>query len=490
MLKHFPPLTRTFLQMIGPSVIFAALSISGGEMLLWPNLVANYGLNILWPIPLVLLLQFAVNIEIERYTLVTGKSVESSLLRNAPWLSGVFALTVLIALMWPAWMTTAGNLVAVLLGFSGNAIHDVGLVAAIVMLAMSGLVFYAKKTYRVLERLAQTSVVIALVIILFVVVLRFDTATFLAGIRGFTAWGFIPPEMPRFDFVAALAYGGVAGVLNLVQSEWIQAKGYGVNTLSASAISKIDFATPQSRTNFRAWFRAVNIEHFLFFVIATIGSLFLLAYLGALVLPHGSAQGFAVLTQEIAALNNHLPLLGTAFGIAGIMIFFMANVTILDAIGRLTSRILTSIQSNTPSRTQQFIASFTASRISVIALLLGIAILCASIVIPQLKQPFFLLVLSASLSALTMWLYPPLLLKLNAHLPAITRPSLIRSSIVIIATLCYGAITLWALSDFVPMVVVVLLGTIITLWHVTILLSMLRDREQSPRRRAKHQATR
>ncbi len=33
--------------MIGPSVVFVALSMNGGEMLLWPNLVANYGMAIL-----------------------------------------------------------------------------------------------------------------------------------------------------------------------------------------------------------------------------------------------------------------------------------------------------------------------------------------------------------------------------------------------------------------------------------------------------------
>jgi Mn2+/Fe2+ NRAMP family transporter len=79
----FPPLTKSLFAMLGPSVVFVALSLNGGEMLLWPSLVANFGLKLLWPILIILLLQFVVNIEIERYTLVTGKRVESAQLRGA-----------------------------------------------------------------------------------------------------------------------------------------------------------------------------------------------------------------------------------------------------------------------------------------------------------------------------------------------------------------------------------------------------------------------
>ncbi len=462
--------------MLGPSIIFAALSLSGGEMLLWPNLVSNFGLNILWPVPLILILQFAVNIEIERYALVTGKSVETSLVSKAPWLSAIFALTVLAALVWPAWMTTAGNLIAHLSGFEGTEARNVGFIIAILLLIGSWFVFQKKETYRVLEVCSRFSLILALGIIISVVVLNFDPAIFMAGLHGFTTWGYLPEGMPRFDFVAALAYGGVAGVLNLVQGEWIQDKGYGVNSLKKSAIATIDFTTEQSRFNFKKWYRMMNAEHFIFFVFANVFSIFLLCYLGALLLPVGSAQGFQVFTAEILALNNQVQYLGTLFGVAGVIIFTMANVTILDAIGRLTFRMCGPLQQSKTSSVRTFFAWFTARRISQFAILLGIIILLSSLAIPSFKQPFFLLVVSASMSAFTMWIYPPLLLKLNANLPAITRPSLLRSILVIAAALFYGLITLWALSAYIPLSIVIGLGVIVTTYHLSILFSFIKNR--------------
>src|SRR3989338_8807949 len=127
----FPKLQRTLWQLIGPSIIFVALSLNGGELLLWPSLVANFSLQMLWPLPIILVLQFVVNMEIERYTLVTGRSTEANLVGKTRFLAGVFALAVVISLVWPAWMTTAGNLIATLL-FPGNTdeifVRNVGLV--------------------------------------------------------------------------------------------------------------------------------------------------------------------------------------------------------------------------------------------------------------------------------------------------------------------------------------------------------------------------
>ncbi|MEK9155081.1 MAG: hypothetical protein AAB839_00360, partial [Patescibacteria group bacterium] len=109
-------------------------------------------------------------------------------------------------------------------------------------------------------------------------------------------------------------------------------------------------------------------------------------------------------------------------------------------------------------------------------ILLGIIILLSSLAIPSFKQPFFLLVVSASMSAFTMWIYPPLLLKLNANLPAITRPSLLRSILVIAAALFYGLITLWALSAYIPLSIVIGLGVIVTTYHLSILFSFIKNR--------------
>lgn len=459
--------------MLGPSIILVALSLSGGEMLLWPNLSANFGLNILWPIPIILLLQFFVNIEIERYTLVTGKSVEESLVGSTKWLAVIFALTVLIALVWPAWITTSGNLLAYIFHLSGDTLRNTGLVLSIMLLFAMVVIFRRPETYKILEKMARISLCITLVIIFLIVGLKFDSGLFIEGLKGFFQFGYIPTGISRFDFVAALAYGGVSGVLNLVQSEWIKDKGYGINSLSDTEKGKVELESSESKKNYKKWFSMINKEHFFIYVLANFFSIFLLAYLGRLLLPLGSAQGFQVLTAEIDVLNASFPYLGLLFALSGTIIFIMANITILDAIGRLVYRLITPFRNeNTKTGFARFMNSLKANRISEYSIYVGVLILLLSLFIPSFKQPFFLLVTSASLSAFTMWIYPPLLLKINFGLPEVARPGIFRSLMVILTTLFYGAITLWALSAYIPMWAVFILGLLVSLYHVITLFSL------------------
>jgi hypothetical protein len=469
----FPALKKTLWQMLGPSIILVALSLSGGEMLLWPNLSANFGLNILWPIPIILLLQFFVNIEIERYTLVTGKSVEESLVGSTKWLAVIFALTVLVALVWPAWITTSGNLLAYVFGLTGDTLRNTGLVLSIALLFATVIIFRRPETYKILEKMARVSLCITLLIIFFIVAIKFDLGLFVEGLKGFFHFGYIPSSISRFDFVAALAYGGVSGVLNLVQSEWIKDKGYGINSLSESEKKMVELQSVESKKNYKKWFSMINKEHFFIYVLANFFSIFLLAYLGRLLLPLGSAQGFQVLTAEIDVLNASLPYLGLLFALSGTIIFIMANITILDAIGRLVYRLITPFRTKkSATSVSRFISSLSSSRISEYSVYIGVAILLLSLLIPSFKQPFFLLVTSASLSAFTMWIYPPLLLKINFGLPEVARPSIFRSLFVILTTLFYGAITLWALSAYIPMWGVFILGFLVSLYHVVTLFSI------------------
>lgn len=320
-----------------------------------------------------------------------------------------------------------------------------------------------------MEKIAQIGLAGAMGIILFTVLLRFDPALFWEGIVGLFQWGHIPAEMPRFDFLAALAYGGVAGVLNLVQSEWVLAKGYGVAGLPAEERQRVEITSSESKRNFRQWFSMINKEHFLLFVLANVFTIFLLAYLGRLLLPLGSAQGFGVLVAEIAALNAAFPFLGTLFGLSGILLFIMANLTILDAIGRLTHRLLTPVRENGIRSFLGNIARLNERGISQLALLAGVGILLLSVVIPSFKQPFFLLVLSACLSAATMWLYPPLLLKLNLDLPPAARPHALRIFLVAAAALFYGFVTLWAIAPYLPNLLTVAIGVAVTAYHIKFL---------------------
>ena len=73
-MREMPPAWRLS-KLIGPSFIILGVGLGTGELILWPYLVSNFGLNIAWVAVVGITLQFFLNMEIERYSLVTGESV-------------------------------------------------------------------------------------------------------------------------------------------------------------------------------------------------------------------------------------------------------------------------------------------------------------------------------------------------------------------------------------------------------------------------------
>ena len=60
---------------IGPSFILLGLALGSGELILWPYLVSQYGLGIIWGGLVGITFQYFLNTEIMRYTLAYGESV-------------------------------------------------------------------------------------------------------------------------------------------------------------------------------------------------------------------------------------------------------------------------------------------------------------------------------------------------------------------------------------------------------------------------------
>src|SRR3989339_1882132 len=94
-LKEFPPVI-SFKKIIGPSFIILALGLGSGEIILWPYLVSNYGLGIVWGAVLGITFQFFMNMEIERYALVRGESIFVGLARKFRWITFWFLISTFI----------------------------------------------------------------------------------------------------------------------------------------------------------------------------------------------------------------------------------------------------------------------------------------------------------------------------------------------------------------------------------------------------------
>src|SRR3989337_3423967 len=96
------PVAPKLAKLVGPSFIILGVGLGSGELILWPYLASNFGLGIAWAAVVGITLQFFLNMEIERYSLVTGESVFAGLTRKFKIFSPVwFILSTLIPWMWP-----------------------------------------------------------------------------------------------------------------------------------------------------------------------------------------------------------------------------------------------------------------------------------------------------------------------------------------------------------------------------------------------------
>jgi len=395
-------------------------------MLLWPDLVAQFGLNIIWPIPIILLLQMVVNLEIERYSAVTGKNTLQGMIQINRFLAILFPIGILISLMWPAWGSTAGNILAYLFG-----VPDYGAWFGIGVLLILILIWFSRRSYKILETVAKIGLSSVFCIVLGTVILKWRPEVW--GNLTQIVWniGQVPDGIDRFSFVSALAFGGVAGVLNLVQSDWVLNRNYAAS--GESEPEKIDWNRPESKLAWKKWWSLMTKEHFLLFYIGNFVGILLLAILAFLVLTGTGVSGFGLLTTQIEILNRDFVGLGLAFGLAVFLLFAMAQMTILDATGRLLKQCLPPT------------FKYSNETLSQVAGLVGILILFGSALIPGFNQPLILLKISATFSAAIMAFYPPILLYLNSKLPKETQASNLNKFLVMACSVFYTVIVIWGL---------------------------------------------
>ena len=77
----------------GASVIITATALGSGELILWPYLTTLVGAGMVWLSVLGITMQYFLNMEIERYTLITGETAVTGFSRLWVGWGIVFILT-------------------------------------------------------------------------------------------------------------------------------------------------------------------------------------------------------------------------------------------------------------------------------------------------------------------------------------------------------------------------------------------------------------
>ncbi|MDD5041351.1 MAG: Nramp family divalent metal transporter [Candidatus Peribacteraceae bacterium] len=433
-------------KILGPSFIILGLGLGSGEVILWPYLASNFGLGMAWAIVLGITMQFFINMEVSRYALIHGESIFVGFAKRWKRLPVWFILSTFFGFGWPGIGLAGATLFAGALG-----LDNVHAVAIIMFLGIGFFLSIGRVLYKSVERLQMIVIGFGVPFILLLALYLSRSADVVTLAQGLVGQGqgfwFLPAGVPLATFLAALAYSGAGGNLNLAQSCYVRDKGYGMGRYADRITSVITggggaekislrgstFAvTEENLKRWKKWWKVTNLEHFLVFWLLGLITMLLLSLLAYVTTfgSAGNAQGIHFILLEASAIAGRtLPVFGMLFLLATGIMLLATQLTVLDS----TSRIMTE---NALLLTRKRTARVSLVYYGILwtQILFGIAVFSLGF-----DQPRELIVLGACVNAFTMFVYTGLLYMFNNRVLARPlRPSLWRNGVLLASFLFLG----------------------------------------------------
>ena len=406
-------------RMVGPGVVAVGIGLAAGEIILWPYLTAIAGLGLLWLALATLAVQFVINMEIERYTLATGQTVVAGV---SVWWKGwgvLICLAGAFQYVWPGWATGGSTVLTYLVGGGDPVWITVAVLVAIGVLLSVSLVIY-----RTVERFEALKVASTLFFLVVVVLFVISLTTWGEGAREtVVGFGQIPSGVTFTLLLSAIGAAGAGGVHNLVLSNWIRDKRYGMGAHVPRLVSAITgqeeasgadrYLFPENESNlarWRVWWKRANIEHLLTFALVcfvTITVMSLLAY--------ETLFGRTDLTNDPTFLRIEGDVLASRVG-DWLKVLFLAIATVslwaaamglLDVIGRVASDFVRRNYLAGSTR-------WTEPRLYLLVVWAEI-VLGSAILLAGFTQPVGLLIVSTCAASVVTLLYSTLLVRLNTR---------------------------------------------------------------------------
>ncbi|MFL6119271.1 Nramp family divalent metal transporter [Actinophytocola sp.] len=446
--RPLPEAPTSTWRIIGPGVIAAGVGLASGEFILFPYIASQVGLVFVWAALVGLVTQYFLNMEIERYTLATGETALTGFSRFWRHWGLVFAILTILANLWPGWATSSATMITYLTGGGSVTWITVGL------LLLIGLVLtLAPVVYVALERAEMLKVAAVLVLLLVgaVVAISADTWADLPKIVTDASVPINPLGLALL--MGALAFAGAGGGQNLVQSNWIRDKGFGMGSyvprISSPVTGKPEAApstgfifepTEEHLSRWRSWWRFANREQLYTFVLITFLTILftsLLSYATVYGKP-GLANDISFLRTEGQVLKSAAgPWFGVLFWVIGAFSLFAAALGIVDYTSRLVADVVkTAYAKDTKESTLYF------------AVVWVLVLVGCGIVLAGFAQPLILLVISACVGGLMMFVYSALLIVLNRKvLPRQIRIRAGRTAVLGWSVLLFGVLSFLTLVE-------------------------------------------
>ena len=445
--RDLPEPPRSIWRSIGPGIIAAGVGLASGEFILYPYIASQVGLVFVWAAMVGLATQFFINMEIERYTLATGETALTGFSRYWRHWGLFFAVLTYFANLFPGWATSSATLVTYLWGGS------VTWIAIGMLLTIGAILTLAPVVYIALER-AQMLKVAAVLVLLVVGAIFAITADAYADVPQIATDAGIPAEeLGIAVLLGALAFAGGGGGQNLVQSNWIRDKGFGmgryVPRIESPVTGKPEAAPStgyvfepdvENLARWRSWWRFANVEQLSTFVLITFISIVFTSLLA-----YSTVFGQADLPDDIEFLRFEGEQLkesvggwfGAFFWFIGAFALFAAAMGIVDYTSRLAADVLKSSYLRNASESTIYFC-----------LVWGLVAIGATILLSGFDQPLVLIVISAVVGGFMMFIYSGLLILINRRLlPTPIRIRGVRLGMLVWAIGLFGVLSVLTMID-------------------------------------------
>ena len=445
--RDLPDAPVAYRKLIGPGIVAAGVGLASGEFILFPYIASQVGLIFVWAAFVGLITQYFINLEIERYTLATGETALTGFSRFWRHWGLVFAILAYFANLWPGWATSSATLASYVFGGTPRFI-------AIGMLLAIGLILtLAPVVYVALERAQMLKV--AAVVLLFVV----------GGIVavGASAWSDVPQIVTRpgipvetlgfATLLGALAFAGAGGGQNLVQSNWMRDKGFGMGEYVPRLVSPITGQpeaapstgyifepTSANLSRWKGWWKFANLEQIFTFVLITFFTILFTSLLA-----YSTVFGREGLANNISFIRTEGEVLAERVGswfkyffwIIGSFSLFAAALGIVDYTSRLAADVIKTSYARQANESKVY-AGLVWGLVGI-----GIVVLLAGF-----DQPIVLLVIAAVVGGFMMFIYSGLLILINRRiLPAPIRIRGVRLGAMIWSILLFGTLSFLTFRD-------------------------------------------
>ena len=456
-----PAREKSLVKMIGPGVVMAGLAIGSGELIMWPWITSIVGAQLLWAAAIGIFLQLWINIEIGRWSIVTGESPFTGMVRVIKTIVYVWVFMIVVGKFLPGWARETGIALRDLIFGPGHS-SPPWVWTAIVFAAVAAILFGPKVIYQAVERSIMFLIVVIVVGLIYVVweigskdlfMAMWDGVTNIFDFPDFTVPvladdGSIRDELSFSRFFGAVVFAGAGGLGNLYYAYYLREKGIGMGarmpTLMSAAhkheTKEMDTGylypeTEENQKRFRDWFRYVVTDQVLFFWLLGSFTMFLFIF-GALAVLHpiGLVPDRGSLVWDLASILEES--MGTSgrylFLVVGMAALFSTQLGGVDGGSRIFSDLLhTNFKFGKWFKLEQWYL-----------ILVG-----TTMIIGTFSVWFFekydiagldFLFISALIGGFAMAVYVPLLLYMNlTYLPKSARPGWINIFFMVIASAMY-----------------------------------------------------